>query len=332
MKACHRFASLVGLMGLLALAPSAWAAGNNEVRFSNARVSPTTLRAGQSFRITFDATSTLRTAAAFRALVYQCKNLNCTHQAYVGTGYVRLPPARTGTARRQQFIATGRVLPTGSNTGNRIKFQILFRAPNTIRVQPRILYATANFQSRNRSSSPAARGLAAAGATARAIPGQSRIQSAGQERLQRVGPQLLQELQRERQLIEQSMARTRGGQLMANLQQALRNFTQASSRYVRKKIQCARRSYSREDDRRAGCTRSDTVELCDRKRISWCARPEATQFINAKDRLASEKEAAARAINGLDACLSWQEGLHFGLSNRMSTACINSINNIMGRR
>ena len=333
MKPRHRFASLVGLMGLLALAPSAWAAGNNgEVRFSIVRISPTTVRVGQSIRITFDAISTLRTSTTFRAFIYQCKQLLCSQKVKVGTVYFRLLPAPPGGTRRQRFTATGRVLQTGSNMGDRIRFQILFRAPNTIRVQPRALYASANFQSRNQSSSPAARSMAAAGAAARAVPGQSRIQNAGQERLQRVGAQVLQELQRERQLIEQTMARTRGGQLMANLQQALLNYMRASSRYSRKKTQCAQRSYSREDDRRAGCTQSDTVEQCDRKRIHWCSRSEANQLNIALRSLRTEKEAAARAINGLDTCLSRAEIQRFSRINQRSRACMHSISNIMGRR
>lgn len=277
-------------------------AETNEIRL-DASIQPNTVEIGQQVRVTVGMNFKLSKVVTVRLNFYQCMNADCTRLNY--KGYRNVPLRPTGIYHpRLRVYRDFKVISPISSTGGKIKYRIIIQGiPRDVTYTPRVLTVSATLRTNDSTSPSSSLAISAAGTAARAMAGRSRIQNPEQRRLQRVTGQVLQQLQRERQQAERLMTQTRGGQLMVNLQQAMRNFGTAVSRLHNKYIQCANRSYSREDDRRAGCTRSDTVEQCDLKRVSWCARNERNQFLNAQRRLRAAKEQASRAISGLDACL-----------------------------
>lgn len=318
---------------------SAVLADTNEIRF-DARIQPNTVKIGQQVRIIVGMNFKLSKFVAFRLNFYQCLNADCTQLKYHGYRNMQLLPTPRGTNfRRLGVYRDFRVIRPISTSGGKIKYRIkILGIPHDVTYTPRSLTVSASLRTNDPTSPSSSSAISAAGTAARAVAGQSRIQNPEQRRLQRVTGKVLQQLQRERQQAERLMTQTRGGQLMVNLQQAMRNFGDSVSRLHNKYLQCANRSYSREDDRRAGCTRSDTVEQCDEKRVSWCARNERNQFLNAQRRLRAAKEQASRAISGLDACLRNTNptpgsiiGYRIGVS-LLGDSCSQSISRLLSTR
>ncbi len=291
MKPSCQFAALIILLGIAFQVSAANTNNTNVLRCTGARISPSILHPGQSVRVTFFTESRLNKAHVFYTSLFECMSPNCAKIKHVKSMNFPLP-ASTSLIRKQH---TYQFKPILSQTTNQLKIQIRC---HTARQGSKIITASARVQSRNKSNDP----ISIAGSAAKTIPGQNQLQRAQQSGSRRISEDTFQKVLRERQEVNNTLTQTRGGQLMADLQVAIKNFMQAYSHLTNKRLQCIRRSYSASDDRQAGCRTTDTVAQCDQKRLNWCTRSEWTQFMAALSRLRRAKTQAVREINGLNSC------------------------------